>query len=246
MYRIQKNYKDAKTRKYEQGLLKEERSYNAKGEMVQSSQMAYKKGILQEQSTWDWQGIAVSNTAYQYDAVGNVKQVKTKGFAQPRSKTPAFTQTHDYGFALWDGYLQGTDSLTVSMEGYATTYSHSEHIYDVNGLLNHVTDKPTDKNDTIYFTSSLEGIRGRRDQNSETSYLTVAGKTIGDLRLDLHGGAQTLTVYGGFAPDGKEQKTLPGMEMLDLSRINPFGITADRIPGRVVTAEKRMRGQVCL
>lgn len=237
VYRIQKNNKDAKTRKYELGLLKEERSYNANGLMVQSSLMGYKNGVLQTQSTWDWQGIAVSSTEYHYDAVGNVKQMKTKGFAQKWS-TPAFTQTHDYAFALWDGYLQGTESLTVAMDGCATTYSYSEHAYDVNGLLNHVTDSPTHKNDTVYFTSSLEGIRGRRDQDNETSYLTVAGKTIGDLRLDLHNSAQTLTVYGGFAPDGKEQKTLPGMGMMNPSRINPFDAIGDgRIPGRTASVE---------
>ena len=62
---------------------------------------------------------------------------------------------------------------------------------------------------TEYYVSSIDGIRGKKDQNGETSYLTVAGKTIGDLRLD-NKKVQHLDVYGGFTPVGTPE-TAGGM-----------------------------------
>ncbi|WP_207385082.1 LysM peptidoglycan-binding domain-containing protein, partial [Legionella fairfieldensis] len=46
-----------------------------------------------------------------------------------------------------------------------------------------------------------EGVRGRRDGKGQTHYLTVGGKTIGDVQLNTNG-EQRLHVYSGFTPTG--------------------------------------------
>ena len=92
------------------------------------------------------------------------------------------------------------------------TYGESRRYYDNNGQLYQAIDTPADgserTNSTSYKISTLQGIRARSDRSGQTNYLTVAGKTIGDLQLAADG-SQHLNVYGGFTPVGSQQASKP-------------------------------------
>ena len=144
------------------------------------------------------------------DKAGNLKTLGTK--VRPQGKVAGYTQTHQYSYELWDSYQQATDTATLSIEGQATTNGLSERHYDVNGQLKEAVDSKADangaNNTTQYLASSIDGIRARSDKVGQTSYLTVGGKTIGDLRLDSNK-VQHLDVYGGFTPNGTPEQSAP-------------------------------------
>lgn len=190
-----KNNKDLHTKRYENGLLIDETLYDNNGMATQFNITIYKDGQIQGQVIRARYLQVMSQTAYTYDAVGNVTKLITKG--------PHYTVTHDYDYELWDNYQQKTDNVTQAMDGAATSYGKSTYNYDVNGLLQNVIDYQPgiNNNTTTYYSSNLDGVRTRKDKTGKTSYLTVAGKTIGDLHLDNYD-VQKLEVYGGFTPEG--------------------------------------------
>lgn len=199
--RIRKNNHDLQTKRYVNGLLTEETLFDNEGIATQYNKMYYKDGQTEGQTIKNRFSQIISESSYKYDNVGNLERLITK--------TPTATMTHIYGYELWDSYQQKTDDLTQEMENAATSYGKSTHNYDVNSLLQEVIDSQpgVNNNTTSYYASNIDGVRAREDKTGQTSYLTVAGKTIGDLRLD-NNHVQHLEVYGGFTPQGTAGKTV--------------------------------------
>ncbi|KTD35412.1 putative deoxyribonuclease RhsA [Legionella moravica] len=200
---IQRNNVNLQSRFYDEaGRVVQENSFDAAGNLSQKNIMSYDKGLLKAQSTLNGSGVEVSKTNFEHDNVGNVTEMKTRTHAQGSSL--GSTLTHQYSYELWDNYLQSQDTATHSVDQGGMTTGKSTKIYDINGQLKESQDEQS-SNNTYYLNSGVEGIKGRKDKEGQTSYLTVAGKTIGDLRLD-NSGKQHLTVYGGFTPSGAQQK----------------------------------------
>ena len=214
-----KNERDFQTKRYDAGLLREETLYNDNGQATQHNTLFYENGRLSGQITKDVNQTIVSETGYQYDRVGNITTLTTKG--------TGYTQTHQYDYERWDGYLQKTDNLILAADGHATSYGKSTHSYDLNGLLQDVENSQAPNNKTHYFASNLDGIRARKDNTGQTSYLTIGGKTIGDLRLDKQD-KQYLNVYGPSAlPDTQQDNlgacTLNAGDTLDSIALQIYG-----------------------
>ena len=201
--RVTKNGKNVQTKEYNKaGQVVKEHLFDIHGVVVQHNSQVYLYGQLDHQLVTNKEGEEKSRTLYTYDKVGNVVTLVNKGAHKGKF---TYTQTHTYKFVLWEGYQQEEDKVTFEEPKKGTTYGRSTHEYDVNGQLNKVIDKKKDddgvNHTTEYFTSSIDGIRGKRDQQGETRYLNVAGKTIGDLHLDKKN-KQHLEVYAGFTPAG--------------------------------------------
>jgi len=207
---IRKNDQVLETKHYTNGQMDAETLYNNNGIATQYNTLIYEKGRLSKQTTKDQYGQDTIKTSYAYDDIGNLTGLTTQVLSTNK-KTPGYTQIHRYRYALWDSYLQETDDVSIESPGYATRYGKSTHIYNVNGQLEKVEDQQPgiNNNTTEYLTSSMDGIRARKDKNGQTSYLNVAGKTIGDLRLNADK-SQRLDIYGGFTPVGSAEKTVPG------------------------------------
>ena len=211
---IRKNTFLVQTKTYDEaGRIKEERSFNDAGNLAQRNIMTYIDGELSAQSTLNGMGIEVSHGSYKYDAAGNVTSWTVS--------SGGLTQTHEYTYEYWDTYQQKTDDVTMHIDGRSNTYGKSVRTYDVNGLLESSEDKNKDPNipshTTTYLNSSLDGIRARNDKNGRTGYLTVAGKTIGELVLDKSN-TQKLTVYGGFTPAGSQQKASAWQHLFQMNQ----------------------------
>ena len=205
---IKKNGIDFQTKTYDKaGNVEKENLYNSVGGITQKNVMIYEKGRLTAQITQDSNDKEVNQTRYEYDEVGNLTTLKTLASTS--------TQTHQYTYEAWDGYLQKNDVASLVQTGRATIQGNSERIYDVNGQLKEAIDKPlgnsVQNNSTQYIASSIDGIRARQDKDGQTSYLMVAGKTIGDLRLD-NNNVQHLDIYGGFTPSGHPDSQLEGLK----------------------------------
>jgi len=201
---IRKDGIDLQTKVYDAaGNITHDFLYDKLGLMSQHNEMLYHRGQLRGTINADWANHVVSRTGYQYDRAGNLTDFMTD--TPRRDDQLGSSQRHHYRYELWDSYQQSIDDATLSIEGRATQYGQSRHLYNINGQLNEVIDAQIGSNgknnSTRYFTSSLDGVRARCDQDGQTSYLTVAGKTIGDFRVDSSG-ATHLDVYGGFTPTG--------------------------------------------
>ncbi|KTD42347.1 DUF6531 domain-containing protein [Legionella quateirensis] len=201
---IQRNNVNLQSRFYDEaGRVVQENSFDAKGNLSQQNIMSYDKGLLKAQSTLNGSRIEVSKTTFEHDNVGNLTELKTRTHGQ--GSTLGFTVTHEYKYEFWDNYQQSLDKVTQAVDQGGLTTGKSTKAYDINGQLKESIDEQSSTNNTYYLNSGVEGIKGRKDKEGQTSYLTVAGKTIGDLRLD-NSGKQHLTVYGGFTPSGSQQK----------------------------------------
>ena len=198
---IRKNNIDLQTKRYDKaGHIEEENLYNNLGVLSQHNVMSYSKGVLTDQLTTDGKKQEVSRTHYDYDEVENLTRLTTT--------TPTYTQTHQYTYELWDSYQQKNDTASLAVRGRTTTAGKSEHFYDINGQLKQVVDAQigsTGQNSTTdYMISNIDGLRYKENQEGKTSYLSVAGQTIGDLQL-TNKLEQHLEVYGGFTPVGKPE-----------------------------------------
>ena len=205
---IKKNGIDFQTKTYDKaGNVEKENLYNSVGRITQKNVMIYEKGRLTGQITRDANDKEVNQTRYSYDEVGNLNTLTTLA--------ATYRQTHQYTYEAWDGYQQKNDTATLVATGHATTQGNSERIYDVNGQLKEAIDHQVgsngQNNSTQYIASSIDGIRARQDKDGQTSYLMVAGKTIGDLRLD-NNHVQHLDIYGGFTPSGHPDSQLEGLK----------------------------------
>ncbi len=183
------------------GRVIEENSFNNVGNLTQKSIMSFSNGLLEAQKT-ERDGIEISHTTYKHDKVGNLTELKLHVNGQGR--TPGYTLRHEYGYALWDSYQQNLDTATQTSDQGGSTVGTSRRIYDENGQLSDAIDSHG-INTNHYLNSTVEGIKAREDKDGQTSYLSVAGKTIGDLRLDKQG-KQHLTVYGGFTPSASKEQ----------------------------------------
>ncbi|MBA3537894.1 MAG: LysM peptidoglycan-binding domain-containing protein, partial [Tatlockia sp.] len=207
--RLQEIYKNGlrlKTIHYDlRDRIDKETVYDSFGHGSEQTDLIYDGDELQ------WQ---ISRTAYfgnwyeteknvhKYDEVGNLVDLTSwKIKNNMRIQT-----THHYSYVYWDSYLQSADLASLTINGSAPTFGQNTRYYDANGQLIMATDWKTDgsgiSNSTQYKISTFDGIQSRIDKNGQTNYLTVAGKTIGDLQLTKDG-SQHLNVYGGFTPVGK-------------------------------------------
>lgn len=201
---VQKNGHKIQVKSYDDaGRVSEERLFNAYDNIAQINIMHYLNGQLSVQQSLNAQRAELSNTQYDYDDAGNLHATKT------HEKKHAMTTTHTYEYALWDTYQQSSDYAEMSVDNRPKTHGKSTRIYDKNGNLQDAIDAESDdsgiSNTTHYWYSSLEGIKAKIGKEGQTSYLSVAGKTIGDFTLGF-GGKQQLNVYGGFTPTGSQQK----------------------------------------
>ncbi len=208
---IQQNGINLQSRFYDEaGQVIEEHSFDGSGHLAQKNIMSYDKGLLKAQSTYNSSGAEISKTTFEHDKVGNLTELKLR--TNSRVGAVGHVLIHEYSYALWDNYQQSLDKATqISDDGRVTT-GRSTRAYDKNGQLQETIDAQGITS-TYYLNSGVEGIKGRRDKDGQISYLSVAGKTIGDLRLD-NVGKQHLTVYGGFTPSGTQQKAEPSAQFM--------------------------------
>ncbi|CEG56033.1 conserved protein of unknown function [RHS_repeat] [Legionella fallonii LLAP-10] len=203
---IQKNDINLQSKRYDKaGRVYLESSFDAGGNLAQSNIMSFRHGVLEAQRTVNGGGVEVSHSSYGYDVVGNLTDVST--YVKDPGKIFGYTSKHHYSYALWDGYLQSLDEATQIDDRGGGSNGSSRRIYDVNGQLEEARDEGG-ANSSHYLNSTFEGMKARKDKEGQISYLSVAGKTIGDLHVDQEGNQQ-LTVYGGFTPTGTQQKAGP-------------------------------------
>ncbi|KGP64421.1 hypothetical protein EP47_11685 [Legionella norrlandica] len=192
------------------GRVIQENLFDTLGNVAQKNITTYEHGLLVAQSSLNGKDREISKTIYAYDAVGNMTDLNMK--VSQQSSAPGYELAHHYSYALWDGYQQNIDDAKLTIDKQPTTYGRSTRSFDVNGMLTDAIDAQTDNsgksNTTHYLNSSAEGIKARIDKEGQTTYLTIAGKTIGDLRLNRQG-KQYLNVYGGFTPTGSQEKATP-------------------------------------
>ena len=199
---VRRNQFVIQTMRYQQGFVVEERRNNNLGALSQYTTSQYENGHLKSQTLYEFkpQGTATHSSVYAYDAVGNLMSSQTHTSSEVNAWNS--DETHRYAYAQWDGYLQSRDDVTMNVASQATQYGSSVYRYDVNGQLQWVEDSQAPQKNMEYFVSALDGIRARKNQDGQTSYLTVAGKTIGDLHLD-NAKNQHLDIYGGYSPEGR-------------------------------------------
>ncbi|CDZ78026.1 Cell wall-associated polypeptide CWBP200 [Legionella massiliensis] len=184
------------------GRVEKEYLYDAFGQATEITVMGYEGDLLKTQTKYSPNLIPTELNEYHYDNVGNLQSVTSRLI----NNNMIIDSTHVYDYELWDNYLQSKDSVAMSVNGGIPTFGENRRFYDVNGQLYQSIDQQTNSqgksNSAAYKTSTLEGIRSRVDAQGERNYLTLAGKTIGDLQLDTNG-VQHLNIYGGFTPTGK-------------------------------------------
>jgi YD repeat-containing protein len=204
---IQKNGITLETKMYDEaGRVIQEHLFDGLGNIAEQHIMTFEDGAVAAQSMRNRWGAEVSKTLYQYDAAGNMLEYSTRTNAV--GKSPGSSISHHYCYTLGEGYEQSVDDATLSVDGYQTTYGKNTRVYDVNGQLSQTIDTPSGGNGqhaTSYWVSAIEGIKGREDSSGQVNYLSVAGKTLGDLWLEQTG-LQHLNIYGGFTPSGSQQK----------------------------------------
>ncbi|EHL32045.1 hypothetical protein LDG_5899 [Legionella drancourtii LLAP12] len=237
---IQKNKRNLQYKSYDDaGRVTLESSFNERNQVAQRNELFYVNGVLMVQNTYEGAGTNVaSSSRYEYDNVGNTTSwiMELKG---GKGRKEGATITHKYTYELWDSYQQQGDEVTIEAYKLNPTHGSSTRIYNQkDGLLEASVDASVDENNRSnninYLSSSLEGTRARRDKDGRTGYLTVAGKTIGDLRLD-NSGTQHLTIYGGFTPSGSQFKWKPTSSELQSRVVHQQKIAAQfqRQPGDV-------------
>lgn len=201
---VQKNGHKIQVKSYDgAGRVNEERSFNQYENIAQINIMHYLNGQLAVQQSMNAVGAELSNTQFDYDDAGNLRTTRMY------EKKHGMTTTHTYDYELWDSYQQSSDDAEIAMSDRPKTHGKSTRIYDKNGHLKDAIDMQSDdsgkSNTTHYWYSSLEGIKAKIGKEGQTSYLTVAGKTIGDFNIGT-AGKQHLNVYGGFTPTGSQQR----------------------------------------
>lgn len=235
---IEKNGRLLQTRRYDAAdRVVEERVFDEYQVVSQITQRAYDKGLLSYERVLSHVGDEVSRNVYAYDDVGNLQALRLTVSAQ--GNQAGYQLRHDYDYALWGTYEQRTDSASLTVDNHPTTTGQSVRFYDVNGQLKDAIDQQVDgrgqSNTVHYWNSTFEGMKARQDKEGQTSYLMVAGQTLGDLRLDEVHQTEALTVYGGFSPTGSAQKALKAPEQQGLRHASDSK-TADfleRTPGDV-------------
>ncbi|MBA2711692.1 MAG: hypothetical protein H0U57_14025 [Tatlockia sp.] len=147
------------------------------------------------------QWLETEKNNYLYDGVGNLlilhsTQIKNNLLVE---------SSHYYDYEKWDSYSQSTDKAFLTINKSRPTVGQNTRYYDVNGQLILAVDLQADgtgrSNTTEYKISTFEGIKSRKDKNGQTSYITVAGKIIGDVQLNTDK-SQRMNIYGGFTPAG--------------------------------------------
>lgn len=203
----QKNNINLQSKEYDaSGRVIWESAFDNHNNLTQKNHMSYEQGELTSQITYNGSLQEQARATYQYDQVGNMTDWSIRNRGDKNHL--GYTLSHHYTYALWDNYQQEHDKVSLVPDGRAATYGSSTRIYDVNGLLQKSIDAKVDgdgkTNTTYYWNSSIDGIKARVDREGQTSYLNVAGKTIGDFSIDNQN-KQKLTIYGGFTPTGAQQ-----------------------------------------
>ena len=206
--------------------------------------MSYEQGELRSQITYNGTHKEQARATYQYDPAGNLTDWSIRSTGDNKRRV-AYTLAHHYTYSLWDGYQQQSDLVTLAPDGHAKTYGNSTRIYDVNGLLQDSIDAQADENGktntTHYWNSSIDGIKARTDKDGQTSYLNVAGQTLGDFSIDHQTHKQKLTIYGGFTPTGSPKNARftghNGKEFHNKLQENQASFTHQQNKGAGITPE---------
>lgn len=214
---VSKNHIALKAIHYDEiGRVDQEWLYDAYGHAASITTMKYVAEQLERQTTLSLLSTGWKETEvelYAYDLVGNLLGVDSS-FDQNGTK---IRRTHEYSYVYWDSYLQSADKASQSLNDGPPIFAVSGRVYNVNGQLHQVVER---NNFTSYKISAIEGMRAKKDINGQVNYLTVAGKTIGDLHLD-NAGIQHLNVYGGFTPIGNPRAGSPAAYLGDFGVFAP-------------------------
>ena len=167
--------------RYQDGRLIGQTLYTDTNKPTQNNLTYYQNGRVVKQVITDGHAKQVSETTYEYDTVGNITQLITH--------QDNLIDTHKYSYELWDGYLQKTDELTWRIrlgknkhfDEFTTTLSN---MYDVNGLLTDINHSVSG-NRSHYVASCLDGMITKEETEGKTNYLTLGGKTIGEVCVDF-------------------------------------------------------------
>jgi YD repeat-containing protein len=207
---MQKNNNKVQVKEYDAaGRVVLENAFDSHGNLAQSSRFTYENGQLTTQKIYEGSSTKEASLInYHYNDFGMIHSMTIDSKGGKGAKGGS-TITHVYDYEAWDTYQQKNDYVTFEADKSNPTFGKSTRVYDDNGLLEASVDTHIDDNGgsstVFYLTSSLDGIRAKIDKNGTTGYLTVAGKTIGDLQLD-HSGKQQLNIYGGFTPTGSQME----------------------------------------
>lgn len=203
--RVKKNGFDFQVKIYDSaGNVHEEHLFDEKGYKTQHTTLDYEHGVLKHTRTFDErQKKEILSVDYEHDNMDNLTKLITIGSDQGGHS--GYKQIHTYKYEFWDSYQQQIDEVEFT-DSNGTSKGRTIRKHDVNGQIEFVVDDYNSNNNIYYYISSLDGMRSRKDKDSQTSYLTVAGTTIGDLQVKT-GGATTLDVYGGFTPTGTPEQS---------------------------------------
>ena len=206
---IQRNSINLQSKAYDKaGRVVLERSFDTLGHLVQSNIMSFNHGVLEAQKALRQDESELSHSSYAYDKAGNLTDVETRVNKQGRDL--GYTTKHHYDYERWDGYLQSSDEATYFGDDGGRSTGKSQRFYDKNGQLQDAVDEQG-VNTIHYINSTLDGLKIRQDKDGRTNYLTIGGKTIGDVHRNEYG-TQRLTVYGGFTPTGSQQQAQPASQ----------------------------------
>ncbi|MGL6028762.1 MAG: hypothetical protein ACRC0M_03145, partial [Legionella sp.] len=209
---VKKDGRAIQAKEYDRaGRVFHETTFDTNEHVSQSIIMTYDQGALVAQEVKDAYNKELSRTIYGYDEVGNMTHL-AMNIKGKYNRYSDIEIKHQYSYELWDNYQQSADHASQKIGTNPITYGHSIKEYNRNGQLIRAVDQLPNgdgmSNSARYWNSSLEGIKAREDKEGKTNYLSINGKTIGDLRLDKNK-KQHLTVYGGFTPSGSAQTAAP-------------------------------------
>lgn len=201
------------TLKYDDGgHVMEETSYNILNEVSQRTESSYENGLLKTQRGFDKPGRERSLVNFNYDVVGNLHDYVLEGTLYDlEGNKEQFKTSHTLSYIADDDYKQYEDRASTVARKKRTT-GLSRHSYDVNGNLESVSDE-NGINTASYLNDSREGIRAKKQDSKDTSYLNIGGHAIADIQIDHYSDTQTLEVYTGFTPEGSAAKAVRSQGM---------------------------------
>ncbi|QDP72474.1 hypothetical protein FOG18_07845 [Legionella israelensis] len=204
------------------GHLLTEVRFDSNEQIAQTTIYGWNKGELELQRFMDAYNRTQSEINFYYNTLGQVDTQTYRGYDVKGNTHTTITHHYEYA-ALWDEAQLSKDSVIFMANGQVTTGSSIRH-YDKNGLLSDAIDNNYDNqgknHSTHYWMSSMDGLRACENNKGVTNYLTLNGKTMGDVHIDDFK-RQNLSVYGGFNPGGTVLKVSDFIDQTKVSDTPP-------------------------